>query len=279
MEPLSHAPVAAILVGGDDVISGVNIRATKAGFETGENINTYLAGLEEKFVDFVRYQPDSHIYHLRFTGGEKKYQARFEEKGDHVLVWWLDMTEQLALADQVRRLKYPDSRKLRQINQLAITAAGYSELLEVIFSEEPNVSPDKLNTVRQYQHELTGNLSAIHEIIANDQAEPRRGSVLVADGHNAVTELISELLKTRGYRVAGFSDAETALKYFQVNQASIVKAVIDEALMCDETTSLVSRLRELSPELGVVILSDTPTQSGSIAKPLDFNVLLAAVEG
>jgi len=56
----------------------------------------------------------------------------------------VEILGQLMLADQIRRLKQRDSLKMRQINQLVVTAAGYSELLDVILADN-----GKLNTVRQ----------------------------------------------------------------------------------------------------------------------------------
>ena len=95
-----------------------------------------------------------------------------------------------------------------------VTAAGYSELLGVILADSSTLDGDKLNTVRQYQHELTKNLTAMHRVVNNSKTEANRGFVLVADQNDALTELISELLRDEGYRVVGFSDPNIALKYF-----------------------------------------------------------------
>jgi hypothetical protein len=43
-------------------------------------------------------------------------------------------------ADQIRRLKQRDSLKMRQINQLVVTAAGYSELLDVILADNDSLA-------------------------------------------------------------------------------------------------------------------------------------------
>ena len=55
----------------------------------------------------------------------------------------------MVLADQIKRLKQRDSLKMRQINQLVVTAAGYSELLDVILADNDTLGSGKLNTVRQ----------------------------------------------------------------------------------------------------------------------------------
>jgi hypothetical protein len=61
----------------------------------------------------------------------------------------VEISGQLVLADQIRRLKQRDSLKMRQINQLVVTAAGYSELLDVILADNDTLGSGKRNTVRQ----------------------------------------------------------------------------------------------------------------------------------
>jgi hypothetical protein len=61
----------------------------------------------------------------------------------------VDISGQLVRADQIRRLKQRDSLKMRQINQLVVTAAGYSGLLDVILADNDTLGSGKLNTVRQ----------------------------------------------------------------------------------------------------------------------------------
>ena len=277
---LQTAPVALVVLDDDDLIRQANEKAVAMGLSAGTTLASYIANLKEKFVDHVRHQPESQLYRLEFQYGEKRCRVSFEENNGDFYVWLVDVSEQLVLADQIRRLKHPDSSKMRQINQLAVTAAGYSELLDVILADSDSLGPDKLNTVRQYQHELTKNLSAMHRVVTNNKAEMKKGSVLVADQSDALTELISELLRDEGYKVVGFSDPNTALKYFRVNEHNIQKAVVDEGLICENDASLVTTLQTASPDLGLIVLSkDSDSRDhGKVSKPLDFQVLLEAME-
>ena len=52
---------------------------------------------------------------------------------------------QMCIRDRNQR----DSLQMRQINQLVVTAAGYSELLDVILADNDTLGSGKLNTVRQ----------------------------------------------------------------------------------------------------------------------------------
>ena len=40
----------------------------------------------------------------------------------------------------------------------------------------------------------------MHRVVTNNKTEKKKGSVLVADQNDALTELISELLRDEGYK-------------------------------------------------------------------------------
>ena len=115
---LQTAPVALVVLDDDDLIGQANGKAVAMGLLVGTTLSSYISGLEEKFIDHVRHQPDSQLYRLDFEHGEKRCRASVEENSGDFYVWLQDVTEQLVLADQIRRLKHPDSKKMRQINQL-----------------------------------------------------------------------------------------------------------------------------------------------------------------
>jgi hypothetical protein len=70
------------------------------------------------------------------------------------------------------------------------------------------------------------------------------------------------------------------LKYYRVNEHNIQKAVVDEGLICKNDESLVATLQAASPDLGLIVLSEEPDSSdhGKVSKPLDFQVLLEAMD-
>ena len=106
------------------------------------------------------------------------------------------------------------------------------------------------------------------------------GSILVADGHEDLSQLVAELLRAEGYKVFDFNDAAAALKCFSLNGATISKAIIDDELMNEDNVPLISALKELSPGLGIVALSNKSSEAGvdAIQKPLDFHQLLQAIK-
>ena len=132
----------------DDLIRRANDKAVSIGFVSSTTLANYIVDLMEKFVDHVCHHL-KHIYLAWNFSMEEKCGASFEENSSELCVWLVEISGQLVLADQLRRLKQRDSLKMRQINQLVVTAAVYSELLDVILADNYTLGSGKLNTVRQ----------------------------------------------------------------------------------------------------------------------------------
>ena len=103
------------------------------GFLSGTTLANHIVDLVEKFVDNVRHQLND-VYIAWNFSTEEKFRASFEENSSELYVWLVEALGQLVLADQIRRLKQHDSLKMRPVNQLVVTAAGYSEILDVILA-------------------------------------------------------------------------------------------------------------------------------------------------
>ena len=275
---LESAPIALVLLDSQDEILNCNQAAARMGLQTGRTLASFIDGLKGPFCEHVLNQPDASVYSLRSATSEKRCRAITQRETEGLYVWLVDITEQLAMGEQVRQLKQPGARKLRQVNQLTVAAVGYAELLDVMMAENDVLSKEKLATVRQYQAEVTKNLMAIQQVLDGETGPIRQGSVLVADQHHALAELITELLRSEGYKVVSFSDASSALKYYQVNESSIYKAVIDEDLKDQQGVTLIALLKEIAPALNIVTLSEGSASKGSVQKPLDFQMLLQAIE-
>ncbi len=267
-----------LIVDGEDVITTVNDAAADMGFESGNRVNDYLAGMAEPFCDHIRYQPRSTVYRFRFQAAEKACKVTPIEFAELNCLWLQDISENLSLADQLRQVRKPESMQFRQINQLVITAMGYSELLDVVMSDEEMLSAEKLSTVKQYQMEITRNLRAIQDLIDGKEKSVQKGNVLVVEQHETLAELISELLRGEGYKVTTFSDAESGLKYAKLNGPGIQVAIIDELMNTESSESLPDALKKVAPELSILRLTDRGEGEGTIRKPLDFNRLLEAVQ-
>ena len=80
---------------------------------------------------------------------EEKWGVSFEGNSSELYVWLVEALGQLVLANQIRQVKQRESLKMRPVNQLIVTAARYSELLDVILADNDTLGSGKLNTVRQ----------------------------------------------------------------------------------------------------------------------------------
>ena len=90
-------------------------------------------------------------------------------------------------------------------------------------------------------------------------------------------ELLTELLRTEGYKATGFTDADSAVKFCGLNASSIDTIVVDESMHNEEGLPLQFALRTLIPDVTVITLSSQPEDDNSIQKPVDFEILLEAV--
>ena len=282
-DQIIHAPMPLLVLDNGDMIVQQNLAALALGFTTGDPMSAYVEGLQEPFRDAVRREHAATSYLLRLNQREKWFTIHARESEAGLLLWLQDISGQLALAEQVRQLKNPGTKSLRKINHVVVTALGFSELLEVIMADNRALSATKLKAARQYQTKVLESLKQIQQLTdrRSPTGDPRgKKSILVADGHQALTDLITELLRIEGYETTGFSDAGSVLKYCAVNGHGIHKAVIDDCLKNENGQLLVTALQKLMPDLDIVTLSSdlNVANRGGIRKPLDFRALLQAVE-
>jgi hypothetical protein len=118
----------------NDLIRRANDKAVAMGFLSGTTLANCIADLMEKFVDHVRHHL-KHVYLAWTFSMEEKCGVSFEENSSELYVWLVEALGQLVLANQIRQVKQRESLKMRPVNQLIVTAAGYSELLDVILAD------------------------------------------------------------------------------------------------------------------------------------------------
>jgi CheY-like chemotaxis protein len=274
-----HSPVPLLVVDQDDMLIRCNSVATTLGIETGRSLKDYLVEQGGSFVGSLGNTDTSTSYLFNLPHAEKRFAVHFIKDGQFAWVWLRDLTEQMALAEQVRQLRRPEQKRIRNVYHQVITALGYAELLDVIMEDNQVLSAEKLNSVRQYQADLTGALRRIQQIISEQPLDiaDQKMSVIVVDSHQDLTDLLTELLQTEGFKVKGFTDAASALKYCAVSSGGIQKAVIDDAIRDDQNVPLSIALKSLSPDTDIVFLSSEDKTPGAIPKPVDFQLLLQAM--
>ena len=294
------APIAHIVIDDQLMIQAANQEARHWRMLAGTNLSLFLpiddiTSLKANIAGAV--DPFELDLRIRNESMEKPVQVKGIPGEGTCCLWFFDLSEVSALSHQIRRLKQPVSRVLRQVNHLAATGLAYSEFVDVMVTDNQVLSPEKLSIAAEYQREI---LEAFRHIQALVAADPKtsppsidkssRASILVVDQHRERTEVISELLKSRGYRVVSFHDAQSALEYCGINGNQVATAIIDEELGAG--SQLLQRLGEISARINIVTLvtGDKNTSEESVAasfaiesetkvtKPIDFEELLKAID-
>ena len=182
------------------------------------------------------------------------------------------------IADRLRQMKEPGGKQLRRINHLSSTALGYAELLDVIMEDPTSLAAEQQALVRHYQAEVRQALQSIQEIAVAESitSQSKKDAVLLVESHTALNELITELLKSEGYKVTSFLDAQSAIQYFRVNHHAVQAAIIEDDQGNADTLGLPGLLKDIAPALSIITLAADPDSVPGLAirKPLDINQLL-----
>ena len=279
---LKAAPIPLIVIGRGDLIVAANTAAISMGFAEGDAVKRYLFLEEKDFAAVVAAASTTKLWHFTFKDSEKLCHLSTSQAESGTYCWLRDMSEQLAVTERLRLLKGPGDKQLRLINHQSATALGYAELLDVIMDDPGALSPDQLALVRQYQLEVRNSLQRIQQIAVEENAtgKPAKRSILLVEGHAALNELITELLKSEGYKVTSFLDASSALQYFRVNHHSVQTAIVGETSSRADSNSLSNALKEMAPALSVITVSTNPDSASGLAigKPLDLRQLLQVLQ-
>ena len=275
---LSAAPLPLLLLDPDNVIIAANGAAVTMGFEIGASINDYLHLQGRNVGAEIASAPGNKLWRLTFPDSEKHCYLSIHESESGVFCWLRDMSEQLAIADRLRQMKEPGGKQLRRINHLSSTALGYAELLDVIMEDPTSLAAEQQALVRHYQAEVRQALQSIQEIAVAESitGQSKKDAVLLVESHTALNELITELLKSEGYKVTSFLDAQSAIQYFRVNHHAVQAAIIEDDQGSADTLGLPGLLKDIAPALSIITLAADPDSVPGLAirKPLDINQLL-----
>ena len=279
---LLSAPLPILLIDTTDSIVALNKAAISWGFVVDQKIKTYLELHGKPFATELSAKRESKLRIFRFPSSEKHCHLTAQKNKDGILCWLHDVSPQLAIAERLRQAAMPSENQLRRINHLSSTALGYAELLDVIMSDLDSLSPEQMALVQHYQSEVRHSLQSIQKNTGSEKFRTQsvKSSVLVVESHAALNELITELLKGEGYKVASFLDGESAVQYLQVNHHKVKTAIVEEAPKGLDKTNLINVLSDVAPGLDVILLAANPASSPgrAIRKPLDFEQLLQMLE-
>lgn len=125
----------------------------------------------------------------------------------------------------------------------------------------------------------------VYEAVALDKDSKGRETVLVAEDHDALRELVDRTLSSCGYSVVLARDGEEALRMFIQKSRQISIAVLDVVMPHVSGLDAYSRMRAIRPDLPVILTSghvasaDLQIPKGVLflQKPYSMQVLSRAV--
>ncbi len=115
--------------------------------------------------------------------------------------------------------------------------------------------------------------------------------LMLVDDEPAQTRLVTALAARAGWRTLGATDADSALETLETRDGMLLDAIlIDQAMPGGDTTALISKIRELRPDLPILMLTALSSvevavdamRAGAtdfLAKPIAPDRLLAALDG
>jgi len=122
-------------------------------------------------------------------------------------------------------------------------------------------------------------------------ASPEKGDhlILVVDDEQMMADLISDILKSAGYRVLASTSASEAVELFKDNKEHVDLVIADFVMPKMTGRELLDRLREIKPNLKAIVSSGYAPDSGKfsaadinhevfISKPFEVEQLLKVVQ-
>lgn len=110
----------------------------------------------------------------------------------------------------------------------------------------------------------------------------RAPRILIVDDDPAIGALARASLEQFGYSTCGAGSGEEAIRVFKARQADVELVVTDVVMPGMDGFELASRLRQVKPELALIVMSGSGNPQGDgtvpfLAKPFGLETLLHLV--
>ena len=149
--------------------------------------------------------------------------VHFVHEDDKIRIWLVDRSELVYLQEALKKVKSPDRKALRNLDNLLTSIRGQSELLSVMLEHEESFSIDQLKVLRGCQAEISAKLAQsehllsalrgqkVQPLVRAVGSDPAQQRAMVFHRDDTVGELIAEVFRLEGIQVEAFSD-ETAAR-------------------------------------------------------------------
>ncbi len=286
LDSISNAPVGFLILDGSlNVMEANRAAATEYGIASGTRFDTHIHADDIIRVrDFLLSQDagQSNCI-LHHDGGQKAVLITKSVADDHVALWLEDQSLLQALQRQIQQADQPLRKMLRDLRHLHATALGYGELVQIMLDENRVLEGNAHATVTRYHEQLVAQLQNAEGLMGKQSQQHQRRHILVVDDEPIITEYLIELMRSREYKVTGFTEPTHALKSFEMNPQAYDLAVIDHHMPGLDGLALASGLRNCSADLPVVLCTTTEGLSQAdavqeiLTKPVDINLLTRTI--
>ncbi len=207
---------------------------------------------------------------------------------DGLGLWLEDLSVSKALKQQLQLAQIPERKITRDLTHLANTALSYGELISMILKEEDLKSSSAYANLEKYHVQMMRYLERAADIAEQKEtgnSTEKHNHILIVYDEPIVVEFLSELVRSRAYKVTSFTQPLHALKEFELSPDSYDLAILDHQMPDIDGVILADNLKAYSAELPIVLCTgkDQVPSTHSIervmTKPVDINQLVEVVAG
>lgn len=284
---IRNLPIGMAIMDASGQLVKSNAAAEALGLALGDSLPALFDQSAEQLRLLCR-QELATLAQLKRPGLDKPCRISGFLAGAHYGFWVEDLSTVQALSRQAQALQGPERQSRRLIAQHAATGLGLAELLGVILAEDLGLTEARQAALRGYHADLMQALGAI-QALADGGVPPARGSAqeasagacraLVVDADSSLAELLAELLDSHGYKATPLTGFEAATQFCALHQRQLSLALIDESLASREGQTLVAWMQAQHPHIRLLTLTQGQAGEASVQKPVDFNQLLARLQG
>lgn len=299
MDPvLKLAPVPVLFIDPGRTIIALNERGTALlGANPGDHLDSFVhADSLEQLQRVLELPHETFELQLQLDQGQKAVEA-FGFPGDddeHHVIFFLDISEKVALGRQLRSTRQPSRRLFNQLHAANTSVVGYAELISMMLDEEPIITGERLTVIRRYHKELQKALDSIDRLLKFERLGGRRPDpsavpinrkhVLVVDDEPPISDYVAELMRGLQHKVSAFSDGSDALKFLKDNLDRIDLVIADHRMPGVTGAELADVLHQERSDVPVVLCSEEDIsvlardrQTYHCPKPIDITELTRMV--
>ena len=206
---------------------------------------------------------------------------------DRMGLWLEDLSVSKALKRQLQLVQTPERKITRDLSHLANTALSYAELVSLILKEEDLKTSNTQANLEKYHVQMIRYLERAANMVEQKETAKsvsrKRKHIFIVDDEGIVLEFLSELMRSRTYKVTSFTKPLTALKAFEISPDTYDLAILDHQMPGIDGVMLADSLNAYAPDMPIVLcttkddIPETDSIKRVMTKPVDINQLVEVV--